>query len=104
MAEMRDVDDHPLRLHPAQYVATERRQSAFFQAMHRPAQFIVKEMREPRHAEPGVVQPVEILDFAFKIMETFNGQHRADGAPVLLPRGKQGIELLRLVHGLQFSV
>ena len=88
MAEMRDVDDHALRLHPAQYVATKRRQSAFFQAVHRPAQFIVKEMGEPRHAEPGVVQPVEILRFAFKIMEPFNGQHGADGAPVLLARGQ----------------
>ena len=104
MAEMRDVDDHALGFHPAQYVAPKRRQSAFFQAVHRPAQFIVKEMREPRHAEPGVVQSVEILGLAFKIMEPFNGQHRADGAPVLLPRGKQGIELLRLVQGLQFSV
>ena len=104
MAEMRDVDDHALRFHPAQYVATERRQSAFFQAVHRPAQFIVKEMREPRHAEPCVVQSVEILGLAFKIMEAFNGQHRADRAPVLLPRGQQGIELLRLVHRLQFSV
>ena len=100
MAEMRDVDDHALGLHPAQNVATERCQSAFFEAVHRPAQFIVKEMGEPRHAEPGVVQSVEILDFAFKIMEAFNGQHRADSAPVLLPRGQQGIELLRLVHGL----
>ena len=104
MAKMRDVDDHALGLHPAQYLPTERRQSAFFQAVHRPAQFIVKEMGEPRHAETGVVQTVEIFRLAFKIMEAFNGQHRADGAPVLLPRGQQGIELLRLVHRLQFPV
>ena len=85
---MGDVDDHALRFHPPNNLTAKGGQSAFFQAMHRTRQFIVKEMGKPRHTKTGVIQPVQIGCLAFQILKAFDGQHRSDGPLIFLPRGE----------------
>ena len=46
--------------------------------MHRSGQLIVEEVREARHAEPRVVEPIEIFCLAFEVMQPLDCQHRAD--------------------------
>ena len=78
MAAMRDIDDHALGFHPADNVAAKRGKPALFDTVHRPGKFIVKEMRQPRHAESSGVKLIEIFGFTLKVLQTFDRQHRAD--------------------------
>ena len=69
---MRDIDDHPFGLHRADDLDAERGEATLFQAVHRPRDFIVEEMRKSRHAEPRVIEPVEIGAFALEILQPFD--------------------------------
>ena len=93
MAKMGDIDNHTLRLHFPDNVSTKRSQSAFFQAMHRTRQFIVKEMGESGHTEAGIIQPVKIGRFTFQILEAFDREHRADRTQSCLPCGTQSVQV-----------
>ena len=55
VAAMRDIDDHAHRFHPLDGFAAHIGQPALLEAMHRTGQFIVEEMREPRHAHSSSV-------------------------------------------------
>src|SRR5690606_29030685 len=58
MAAMRDVDDHPDRLHPPYRLAPFGGQAAFLDPVHRSGEIVVEEVRQPRHAEAGRMEPV----------------------------------------------
>ena len=60
MARMCDIDDHAERFHPPHHLPPERGEAALGLAVHRAGDFGVEEMREPRHAEAGRVERIEI--------------------------------------------
>ncbi len=62
MAGMGQIDDHSQGLHAAHHFASERREPAFCDAMHRPGDVVVEEMGETRHSKTDGVQHVEIGD------------------------------------------
>ena len=68
MAEMGDVDDHALVFHPPGHFEAEGGDPAFLDAVHRSSQLIVKEVRQPGHAEPGGIEPVKVFGLALKIV------------------------------------
>ena len=93
---MREVHHHPALLHPPHGGAAERREPALAGAMRRSRGGIVREVGEPRGAEPGREQRVHGIELPVERVQPLRRQDGDDRAPPLpLPRagGEGGGEL-----------
>ena len=93
MAQMRNIDDHALRFHIAHDLPSEISKPAFLDAMHRASELIVKEMRQPSHADARIVELAKICALAFEIVEAFDRHHDANRRLCFFPSRKQGADV-----------
>jgi hypothetical protein len=59
---VREIDEHALRFHPPDHLASEVRESALVLAVGRPAERRVEEMRRSHHADAGLVEDVDVVE------------------------------------------
>ena len=90
---MRDVDQHPARLHPLDHLAPGGGQAALLDAVRRPAEGVVEEMARRHHPKAGVGDDLDVRRVAVERVgaldrEEAGGQARdRGGAP---PRSRPG--------------
>lgn len=81
--------------------ASEIGETAFVDAVHRTAQFVVEEVGEADHAEARVVELLDVLEFSFEGVRAFDGEKRADEVGVRFLIGEQARHVGAGAHDAQ---
>jgi hypothetical protein len=101
---MRKINQHPLRLHPSDHIAAERREAALSQPVSRASHLVVEEMSGRHHSKACVKERIDVLKLAVESMCSFDSQDSSNDSLLALTPVEKVVEIAGGLENGQLAI